>query len=239
MSAAPRQALLPLRLSVKRGAWRGAHESLSDKSYQAARRQALERDQYRCRFCGWVAEKWQETHHADDDHSNNDPSNLLTACSWCHAVHHPGFAGDHKLATLIMHPDYPRRDLPAQWRLHHWMRTMLALPDDYYDIKDQVVEFIQDCAEAAAYWLDTSEPTVMANFLMDLSDEEYAARDQWLGPVRLLPLLRPPVLDPAEVAYEAWEREKQRRQYWTDQIRRRLGSDWKRFVLPEMQGAST
>lgn len=67
----------------------------ADAEFKLVRQKVLERDEHTCRFCGFRAPKWQEVHHLDDNHHNNDPDNLVTACMFCHMVHHLGLAGEN------------------------------------------------------------------------------------------------------------------------------------------------
>lgn len=55
--------LLPIRLSVKRGAFRSDFPSPpgSDAVYRSAREQVLKRDDYTCRFCGFRSSKTKPT----------------------------------------------------------------------------------------------------------------------------------------------------------------------------------
>ena len=77
---------------VKRKLWRkdDEHADVADAGFTPVRTEVLQRDNYPCRFCGFKAAKYQEVHHLDDNHQNNDPQNLLTVCNLCHQVHHLG-----------------------------------------------------------------------------------------------------------------------------------------------------
>jgi intracellular multiplication protein IcmJ len=105
--------LLP---GVKVRPWRrGANETTEE--YLNARQQALRRDKFTCRGCGFHAKPdpkgkdgslrasgYLETHHRDDDHTNNELSNLVTLCPFCHSVCHIGFAGHARRASVIYCP---------------------------------------------------------------------------------------------------------------------------------------
>jgi len=61
------------------------------------RRQVLQRDEYRCRNCGWNHDKWNpsdprhlEAHHIDPHAQGgaNTPNNLITLCNVCHDQEH-------------------------------------------------------------------------------------------------------------------------------------------------------
>src|SRR5690554_7898806 len=95
--------LLPLILSVKRSRFRMDDPTAdhANREFVGKRPSILERDRYKCRFCGFKAKKWQEVHHVNNDHQDNSDINLVTACPLCHLVHHVGFAGMRQAAQLI------------------------------------------------------------------------------------------------------------------------------------------
>lgn len=90
---------MALSIGIKRGLHRrdDANSAYADAAFAPVRKQTLERAGYRCACCGLESQpagKSQSTHlqvhHVDDDHSNNDPSNLKAYCTLDHAVHHIG-----------------------------------------------------------------------------------------------------------------------------------------------------
>lgn len=52
-----------------------------------------------------------EVHHLDDDHHNNEASNLLTLCPLCHTVFHVGFHGHKRSVQIIYCPWIRQEDL--------------------------------------------------------------------------------------------------------------------------------
>jgi hypothetical protein len=224
-------ALLPLVLSVKRRNWREENDQRArDTAFQAARNEVLRRDGSRCRYCALRFPKWLEVHHMDDDHSNNESTNLVTACSWCHGVHHIGHRGTYRLGILAIHPEWPAKDLPPQWKLHHLLRAMLASSESYQDVVNPLEHWLyHECTDAVQGWLPSNDPAWLGDQLLQLSDGDYRERERFLKGFRLLPLPEmPPELDPAAV--EAWQRELTVRKYWTNETRRALGVDWVRYA---------
>ena len=49
-----------------------------------------------------LASGYFEVHHLDDDHTNNSPENLITACPFCHQVFHAGNAGHSGKASKVI-----------------------------------------------------------------------------------------------------------------------------------------
>lgn len=88
-----------LALGIKRALFRDNDSSagVADAEFAALRGKALRMAEYRCVFCGYESPPRGpkgttnlQVHHADDDHHNNDPSNLKSTCSLDHAAHHIG-----------------------------------------------------------------------------------------------------------------------------------------------------
>lgn len=198
--------LLDLFLSVKTTNWRmnDAEAAEADAEFARVRKMALERDKMTCRFCGFKANKWQEVHHFNDDHSDNRIENLITACTFCHMCQHIGLAGRNKEAVLIWLPEISQSDL------HHLVRTGLVAVRAADQVKNTprsspaIVKSYREAADTAksmnASFLDrqagvelrfgTSDPLEIANAMLLLPDEIYTKRKDFLAGIRLLPLGR-------------------------------------------------
>lgn len=115
--------LRPLELSAKAKTWRMSDRNFrqSDMEWSQLRSAVLQRDDYTCQFCAFRARKWQEIHHIDDDHNNNTMDNLVTACCFCHQVHHIGLAGMTGSARLAYLPEL------TQAQIHDMIRAKLVL----------------------------------------------------------------------------------------------------------------
>lgn len=180
--------LLPIRLSVKRGAFRGDHPSPpgSDQIYRNARSAVLKRDDYTCRFCGFRSAK-NETHHVDDDHNNHAESNLLTACVLCHMSHHIAFAGINGLGTMI----YLQNAGIGQGPLNQLVRTLWVAEEmakgDTRNTASQILSRLEKAEMFAVQALSTSSPAVLGDFLSSMSSEDYEKRDKALKDIYLLP----------------------------------------------------
>jgi len=233
-AASPRgRLLLPLVLGVKRKQWRGTDEAMElDPAFKDAKVSALRRDDYRCQFCALNLPKYLEAHHLNDDHSSHALDNLVTACAWCHGCHHIGFRGVHQLAVLAIHPEWPAKDLPAQWQLHHLLRAILIVPQAQMEQAQDLVNFLYgECTNAVANWMPTADPVWLGERLLELDDAQYADRDRFLKGVRLLPQFGPPegAMDPATA--KQWERENEVRDYWKREALNRVGGDWTRYEV--------
>lgn len=195
---------IPLTLSVKCENWRmnDKNSADADAEFDRVRKKALDRDNHTCRFCGFRALKWQEVHHANDDHADNRMENLVTACTFCHLCQHIGLAGKNGEAVLVWLPQISQADL------HHIVRTAMVAQRAYdlarNDMKSgqdrtRLLRESADVAKAALAALrgreseaerrlGTSDPLEIGNAMLLLPDDAYARRGDALSGIRLLPL---------------------------------------------------
>lgn len=112
-----------LVLSAKKSVWRmHDHADESEKAFQQIRKTILEASNYACSFCTLQSSKFQEVHHADDDHKNNKPENLYCSCPLCHQVFHIGLAGMKEGGDLVYLPELSQAEV-NQLALVIWMVT--------------------------------------------------------------------------------------------------------------------
>jgi intracellular multiplication protein IcmJ len=193
--------LLDLVISVKTKNWRQDDpESYAQHAeYVLMRKKVLERDQRKCRFCGFAEVAYPECHHLDDDHMNNTMENLVTACPWCHQYNHIGLAGIMGTAQMAWIPGVPPRNI------HHMMRAILVCKSWAKTARSAQEQGIAksmkngiDALEAALnnrvtmakQKFGTSNPVYMADALILLekdSPEKYAKRSELLDGLIMLP----------------------------------------------------
>lgn len=98
---------LKLLLSIKRSIFRkddnASHKA--DQAFRAKRQNILTQQGYTCQGCGYISKASApgsagpahkchfDVHHRDDNHANNEDSNLATACHMCHSYQHVGHTG--------------------------------------------------------------------------------------------------------------------------------------------------
>lgn len=72
--------------------WRNESQTrrLEGGEWQAIRRRILRRDNYKCAYCGYRAEKFQVVDHIDGDPENNYDENFQIVCQMCNCVKHAG-----------------------------------------------------------------------------------------------------------------------------------------------------
>lgn len=188
----PRHARQPV-LAVKRKVWRkdDDHAYVSDSSFEKERGQVFQRDLYACQFCGFKASKYQEVHHVDDDHTNNDRANLTTVCTLCHQVHHLGMCGMRGGGFMAVLPEL------TQTEVNHLVRAMLvaemiANKDIADRLRSVYAQFQVRGVDTLKrlFGVDISPPLVFAQLLADpklFPDDLYATRSTFLAGLRLVP----------------------------------------------------
>ena len=72
--------------------WRNESQTrrLEGEEWRTIRRRILHRDNYRCAYCGYRAEKFQVVDHIDGDPENNSDENFQIVCQMCNCVKHSG-----------------------------------------------------------------------------------------------------------------------------------------------------
>ncbi|MBV6632830.1 MAG: type IVB secretion system protein IcmJDotN [Alphaproteobacteria bacterium] len=184
-----KQNELRLVLGAKRATWRGEDEAnaQADERFRAVKPKVFKRDQFKCKFCGFQSRKWQEVHHLDGDHSNHDPRNLATICSFCHMSFHIGRAGLAGEGELIWLPEL------SQTELNHLSRgcfVAMRTKGTTNEAGESIFSGLRIRAEEARRRLGTSDPADLGEALLAISEEAYEKRAEVLDGVRLLPLGR-------------------------------------------------
>lgn len=179
-----------ITISVKRSVFRSddPEKDMANAGFKKIRPEILKRDDNTCQFCGFKADKYQEVHHIDDDHSNNDPSNLVTTCALCHANHHLGFSGIKNRGVLIyINPDWKF----TQASLNNIVRLLwVSSESDNKEIAllcTNVLARLERCNLIAKNLIGTNELSVLSDFLLGLSEEEYLKRGSVLNGIYVMP----------------------------------------------------
>ncbi|WP_415912591.1 type IVB secretion system protein IcmJDotN [Neptuniibacter sp. QD37_11] len=181
---------MELLLSVKRGKFRSDDPSLemNTKEFKAIRPTILDRDDHKCRFCDFRALKYQEVHHADDDHSNNSEDNLITVCPLCHACFHIGLTGLKSRGRLI----YLKTNVHiTQPMLNNFVRILWVASESndpsLVSLSSNLLKRLEKSHINAKRHLGTSDPAVIANSLLNDDDLYDNGRENLFKNVFLLP----------------------------------------------------
>lgn len=185
---------LPIILSAKRKSWRmkDGHASESDSEFQDVRLEVLESDDHTCQFCGFRSapdkkgSSWQEVHHKNDDHTDNSRQNLATACPLCHQCFHLGLAGMQDGGTLIWLPELRQTELNNLCRA---IFCAITSGSEYAPTAKAIYASLESRASHLEDILGagSSNPAVVGQALIELTEEEYEKRNEGLIMVRLLP----------------------------------------------------
>lgn len=163
----------------------------ANKEFVAKKKAILERDDYTCQFCSFKAKKFQEVHHIDNNHQNNDDTNLVTTCCLCHMVHHVGFAGMRQTAKLIyIDPKYN----VSQAHLNQivralWVAKSMAKSDELKAHASSLLARIHKCIIQAHMKINTPDPAILADFMLNImTNEQYENRKEYFKGIYMLPL---------------------------------------------------
>lgn len=128
------------------------------QEWNRVRAQALERDDYTCVYCEWMAKSFQQVNHigAEDDHSLD---NLETVCMACHAVLHIGI---NSMEGLISAFDC-KPELKNMAKIVYATRMLVSRNTPWPEIERQVLEHYA-LPEGRVYTCD--ETTVLANQML-------------------------------------------------------------------------
>lgn len=90
-------------------------KTLEREAYEIIRSQILLRDHFRCRECGYY--KHLEVHHIIPRRlgGTDDPSNLITLCTRCHAKKHPENGRQKTYSRKQRHTKRNRRKRRNRW----------------------------------------------------------------------------------------------------------------------------
>jgi intracellular multiplication protein IcmJ len=177
----------PLFISSKRTSWRMLdwHAGESDNRYAEIREKVLKRDNYQCAYCNFKSLKYQQLHHLDNDHGNNKPENLVTACALCHQCFHLGLAGVNHSGTIVYIPEISQSDLNSITRAIfiavHNGGAHESSARTLYDALDSRSAVIEDNFGAG-----TSNPSSFGQAFVEMAPEDYKTRQQRMPGLRLL-----------------------------------------------------
>ncbi len=195
-----KQKLLPLVLSVRALNWKNDDSPLSD-SITNLYTKIRERDDHTCRFCGFKDSFYQEIHHINDDHADNSERNLITACTFCHSVHHLTAVGKNQEGIIIWLPEIP------QFKLNHINRSLLVMSswadklkrntNRHKQVKEAhqlgqsakiTLKKLESRKEQATEIFKTSDPSILGGILQQIlneNPEKYKRRSEFLHGLRV------------------------------------------------------
>lgn len=186
--------MLSLLLGIKRSIFRvnDPRRSKADAEFKAKRPNVLIKYNHTCQACLYESKvgSHMDVHHLNDDHHNNEDSNLVPACHTCHPYQHVGelarradIPGEAMGRTLIATiPEISARDLNLLQRaigvaLHDAEQAPIAL---------QMIEKLANRAIWVKAEFGTFESGDFAAALAQLTPEEYENRAESISDLRIL-----------------------------------------------------
>lgn len=169
----------------------------ADPSILEIYRHVMQRDNYSCYYCGFQSDKYQEVHHLDHNHSNNDTSNLVTVCPLCHQNHHLSLADLHNGAVLIWCPDLTQQEINDFCRMTFILNQISETSnkgEGHYISRGGFAGIYIDILEKGVSSLETmfagaSNCGTFGQVLLDIKQNKpdlYLERDKWIKNIKML-----------------------------------------------------
>src|SRR5262245_27044306 len=188
-------SLLPITLGVRRTPDAqgngGKRKSLSKDQLKKKSQQALERDNFSCRYCGFSSPQYQKA-IPKDWQGDLAEAELVTACTFCEQCVALDIAGQMASGALVWLPDI------SQVALNHIMRAVYAsrahgdaMPEKIRSASQRAFDVLLHARGEAKRRIGTDDPGVLASVMLEsLDNATYAKRSQKLQGLKLLPLDR-------------------------------------------------
>lgn len=222
-------APIPVEIGVKRRLSRQNDPNVAqaDAEFERQRMGILKRDGWTCRGqgCGFASTQMEkapaggmEVHHIDDDHHNNDPTNLATLCPFCHMAFTAGRRGAVFAGSLGLLPGISQGELnrvihtiwgmgramemvteePETARRLGWKEQDIprsfsaALREAHGSLTNLMVSAEADLdKELGGRLPEITNPEALYAVLQGLPQKDYERRGLILRHVRLLPHMEP------------------------------------------------
>lgn len=168
-----------------------SHRARADAEFSAVKPKVMEALKYKCAFCGHVSMKFNECHHIDGNHANNEKSNFAAADTLCHAYQHIGqrasqerFAshnlGDKTVIAAV--PEISASDLNL---LQRAIGTAM-LDESEILIAKKIHKLLSDRAKPVKDAFGTFEVGDFGAAMANMDNEAYLNRDHVIEDLRLI-----------------------------------------------------
>ncbi len=152
------------------------------------RLKVFERDNHRCAFCGFTAQKYQDIHFIDHNASNTRLENMKTACMYCAQCFDLEKASAMKAGVLVWLPEI------SQENLNHIARAIYVARISQGSMAETAraaLELLMGRRAEALRRVGTDDPYILGTVMRDfLGPRQYAERGTKLKGLRLFPLDR-------------------------------------------------
>ena len=156
--------------------------------YISLKKKIFERDNFTCQCCGFKAQKYQEIHFINHDHTDLNENNLATTCIFCHQCFNLESVNDMRSGVLLWLPEIQQTDL------HHMARAIYVARISQGSIAETArksLDILMMRREEVKKRISTDDPYILATIMQDyLGLKHYEMRKQKLDGVKLFPLDR-------------------------------------------------
>jgi len=180
--------LLPVMLTARQGNFERYQKRKRNKRFLQLAKKIHARDKNTCRYCGFQSNKYLQVVNHNHNYSNNKPSNMVTACTFCAQCFFLDSIGrDGKSGGYIIYlPEISQADL------NHFCRVLFSsmlretpykgkLQTAFLSFKDrsQIVEQI--------FGPESSKPEIFGQSLIDSNFSKKQLTHPIFNYLRLLP----------------------------------------------------
>lgn len=180
--------LLPMIISAQRGNWRLYQGRKRNAKFLELKKKILQRDQYTCRYCGFMTKEFQEVVNIDQNYKNNRPQNMATACGFCAQCFFIDSVGvdSHTGGNIIYLPEI------SQAALNNFCRVLYCSLDKDSIYKGKLQSVFMSLKDRSndvvtCFGPDASEPRVFGQGLLDATINKDNMHNEVLRHLRLLP----------------------------------------------------
>lgn len=187
------------------------HASRDDETAKHLRDMVIGQGRFgrRCHFCDFSfgSSEFFEIHHLDGDHSNEDPSNCVPICEMCHAPFHLDTVSrkwqgdsDWDSGAIIFFPELSQPELNNLVQAIFYAMAVnkvgeenesdtkpLVKPHTIYGELFKRKDLVEKDTSGSIVRAGLAQPFALSKVLINMSDAEYAQRDELLSGLRYLP----------------------------------------------------
>ena len=190
-----------LILSASRKSWKmsSTHGTVYDRNFKNSKiannwKSVWQRDNHSCYFCNFKSMKHQEIHHLNDDHDDNSMDNLVCVCPLCHQSFHLDTVSVTNGGKVIWLPEM------SQQELNYLCRAIFIAMEESEQAQlneqdavgfSKIARMLLSSLDERAIVLDehfrgnSSDPSIFASALLNMSEDAYKRRNQLLQPFKL------------------------------------------------------
>lgn len=179
---------LPLPLRASADAWRLFSARKADQNFLSFQNRVWDRDDYKCRFCGFQAQIHQEVVNIDGNFRNNKIDNLATACVFCsqcfflESIGVGGFGG----GILVYCPEISQNQINS---ICHVLFCAISNNSAYKNVAQNIYLNLKlrTSIFEAKFGEGSSDPSTFGHLLIDSKHFGDEKLQQIMQGVRLLP----------------------------------------------------